>query len=579
MITPESQLHNCPSSYNNVHPYIEDPTRQTSKKPGFTVLPPSLNDILLLNKPFTMQNIRLFLLKKKSKVPHARFSWTEKATNDAEILRAYAEQYPGSNLAAVLPGHIIVIDEDPKNSPHGQRLHEMFLKQHGALPETWVAYSGKKNGGRHSYLLLPEGVSVPYNQKHFKLMDGAVELLGQGHYVVAPPSLHPDTGLAYTWDRDHNPFTCDIAPAPEWLIRHIQEAAQASHGDSPRQDKTQKGENFVRHGMRDKGTRSHPSDPSPHPLRDRATRPQQESLLLQRVTAGEGTPQDIHFLTQIHAQAIVNALCRMWDRKPVSIGQTTFAFFRQEKHPSAAFMPEKEKDGRHWDVLYKDHGDTRRGQTLVAMYVRIKCGVWMELTKTQYVTYGIDLLREAGVLHVPLKPLPKVDTTISETRQKAQEGFERLLGERSFLKRQAGERADDTAFAQSFAAPWCGIGEQAANEAVIGMLIDGQIVHTRFREGCNFFTRGTKKLVRVLADTVHEQTVDTLKAAIEINRDAWKVAETIASPLRRAGQGEATSLDTDCGVCTVCAAELDTDGFQYFCPSCGWDERASPLCT
>jgi hypothetical protein len=110
------------------------------------------------------------------------------------------------------------------------------------------------------------------------------------------------------------------------------------------------------------------------------------------------------------------------------------------------------------------------------------------------------------------------------------------------------------------------------------MLIDGQIVHTRFREGCNFFTRGTKKLVRVLAEKVHEQPVDTLKAAIEINRDAWKVAETIASPLRRTGQGEDIALDTDCGVCTICGAELDTDGFAYICPSCGWDERASPLC-
>jgi len=150
-----------------------------------------------------------------------------------------------------------------------------------------------------------------------------------------------------------------------------------------------------------------------------------------------------------------------------------FAWFRHEQHPSAAFMPARTKQGKRYRVMYKDHGDTKKGKTLVALYARLRFGYWVELTKTQYLEYGLDLLYAAGVVRVPIQPLPKVSTPLSDTHKKAQEGFERLLGERSLLKRKDGERADDTAFAKGFAAPWWGIEESEANSAMIGMLLDG----------------------------------------------------------------------------------------------------------
>ncbi|MEZ5691952.1 MAG: bifunctional DNA primase/polymerase [Rickettsiales bacterium] len=42
-----------------------------------------------------------------------------------------------------------------------------------------------------------------------------VDVRGDGGYVVAPPSLHPN-GNNYEWA--NSPFENDIADAPEWLL-------------------------------------------------------------------------------------------------------------------------------------------------------------------------------------------------------------------------------------------------------------------------------------------------------------------------------------------------------------------------
>jgi hypothetical protein len=44
-----------------------------------------------------------------------------------------------------------------------------------------------------------------------------IDVRGNGGYLVAPGSLHPDGGV-YEWDPDHHPDDTPIAEAPSWLI-------------------------------------------------------------------------------------------------------------------------------------------------------------------------------------------------------------------------------------------------------------------------------------------------------------------------------------------------------------------------
>src|SRR5262249_2944523 len=45
-----------------------------------------------------------------------------------------------------------------------------------------------------------------------------------GHYVILPPSVHPDTGKRYLWEPDFSPDVCAPAPTPEWLVALIIQA-------------------------------------------------------------------------------------------------------------------------------------------------------------------------------------------------------------------------------------------------------------------------------------------------------------------------------------------------------------------
>jgi len=56
------------------------------------------------------------------------------------------------------------------------------------------------------------------------------DLQSDGHYVVAPPSIHP-TGKEYAWIR--SPLDCDIAEAPQWLLDLLKPISVSDNKNSP----------------------------------------------------------------------------------------------------------------------------------------------------------------------------------------------------------------------------------------------------------------------------------------------------------------------------------------------------------
>ncbi|MEO6608467.1 MAG: PriCT-2 domain-containing protein [Aestuariivirga sp.] len=68
-------------------------------------------------------------------------------------------------------------------------------------------------GGAHYYFLCQSGVKLKAK------LGAGVDLKSEGGYVIAPPSIHPDTGLSYEWDELHNLLEgAFVAALPQWIV-------------------------------------------------------------------------------------------------------------------------------------------------------------------------------------------------------------------------------------------------------------------------------------------------------------------------------------------------------------------------
>ena len=133
---------------------------------------------------------------------------------------ALAKRYldGGANLGLLTGSQsgIAVVDID-----HPERFAEM-VAAFGAL--TLFVNSGRGGGRGHAYVEWAPGLP-----KVFKWNDTKVgEILGDGQYVVVPPSIHPDTGRRYTWAVD--PLRTPVPPLPLAWQAHLAH----HHGDRPR---------------------------------------------------------------------------------------------------------------------------------------------------------------------------------------------------------------------------------------------------------------------------------------------------------------------------------------------------------
>jgi hypothetical protein len=120
------------------------------------------------------------------------------------------ERWPDANIG-ILTGeisNIVVVDVDPKHG--GDHSIERLQQRFGLLPPTVESETG--GSGRHLYFLHP-GILC---RNRAGLAQG-IDLRGDGGYVVAPPSVHPN-GRSYTWTRGHSPADMSLAPLPRWLI-------------------------------------------------------------------------------------------------------------------------------------------------------------------------------------------------------------------------------------------------------------------------------------------------------------------------------------------------------------------------
>ena len=104
------------------------------------------------------------------------------ASSDLEWIRAIAGETPHANigLRTGRGSGCWVLDEDGDEGIEALRTLEA---KHGPLPKTWTVRTG--SGGRHHYFKWPAGLEVRNSQGIAGL---AIDVRGEGGYVIAPPS-------------------------------------------------------------------------------------------------------------------------------------------------------------------------------------------------------------------------------------------------------------------------------------------------------------------------------------------------------------------------------------------------------
>lgn len=126
------------------------------------------------------------------------------STDLATICQWWAVDHIGANIGIRPPNGVFVLDNDPKTVGHAAAA-ALLIAEHGAPPPTLTHRSGRGDGGRHRFYRRPPG------KLSTKLLGPGFDIKDHSGYVVAPPSLHPDTHRPYIEE-----IRADIAD-PGWL--------------------------------------------------------------------------------------------------------------------------------------------------------------------------------------------------------------------------------------------------------------------------------------------------------------------------------------------------------------------------
>jgi len=153
----------------------------------------------------------------KGKQPRIR-NWQNIASSDETQIRQWWEKFPDANIGLLTGSEVgfYALDIDPRHG--GNKSLAKLIEQHGQLPETVIQHTG---GGGYHYLFR-----CPNLQKNrIGVLDG-IDIKADKGYIVASPSVHPDTKKRYEWESILRKK--DIAEPPHWLSEILSESTSAS---------------------------------------------------------------------------------------------------------------------------------------------------------------------------------------------------------------------------------------------------------------------------------------------------------------------------------------------------------------
>ena len=129
---------------------------------------------------------------KKPLTPHG----CKDAKKTAGPIKAWWKKYPDASIGVATGSisNLLVIDLDVDEEKGLDGVHEMTLweREHGDLPDTAKVITGR--GGTHLYFTF-DGL----DQKNRAGILEGIDVRGDGGYVIAAPSIHPN-GTLYEWE-------------------------------------------------------------------------------------------------------------------------------------------------------------------------------------------------------------------------------------------------------------------------------------------------------------------------------------------------------------------------------------------
>src|SRR5574344_192971 len=137
----------------------------------------------------------VFPLNPKDKTPISGSKGFKDATKSPRTIKQWWNKADDMNIgiATGAVSGIFVIDIDQHGDIDGSESLFEWESENGKLNETVCSTTG--SGGTHYFYRCPAGVSI---KSAAHVIDG-VDVRGDGGYIVAPPSTHPN-GNRYEWD-------------------------------------------------------------------------------------------------------------------------------------------------------------------------------------------------------------------------------------------------------------------------------------------------------------------------------------------------------------------------------------------
>lgn len=159
-----------------------------------------------------LRGVTLIPLPARSKRPTVK-EWTKK---NFTAFDPTAHMNDNCNVGVRLDREVLVVDVDPRNG--GDVSFEKLCSATNLKPESFPTVE-TGSGGLHVYMRVP-----PDAKLRSKLTDypGIDFKSGCGNQVVAPGSVHPDTGLHYRWLRNQDDINwLGLPPAPNELLEQL----------------------------------------------------------------------------------------------------------------------------------------------------------------------------------------------------------------------------------------------------------------------------------------------------------------------------------------------------------------------
>jgi len=147
--------------------------------------------------------------------------WTNQATTDEAIIRAWWARWPDANIGMAMGKGLVDIESEVDCAENLTRLEAKL----GPLPDSVSWSSG--GGGQHRVFRtsLPIGNLTNIGQEILGIPKTGVDVRGEGGQAVMPPSAHISGGT-YRWT-NLTPDALDVAELPEAWANYLAEAAKS----------------------------------------------------------------------------------------------------------------------------------------------------------------------------------------------------------------------------------------------------------------------------------------------------------------------------------------------------------------